>query len=137
MDNRYRHVQIGNCQTKCPNCGKNIKAAVFLYYDKLNDMKLCQAVVFCAECATFISKKKISDESELDIEVDRFPKPYCSEDNEPQPTPYKPTVKCPYCGSKSTKKISTLSRMGSFATFGFAGKKIGKQWHCNNCKSDF
>lgn len=48
-----------------------------------------------------------------------------------------PTVKCPYCGSKSTKKISTLSRMGSFATLGFAGKKVGKQWHCNNCKSDF
>lgn len=52
-------------------------------------------------------------------------------------TPTEPTVKCPYCGSTSTKKISTLSRMGSFATFGFAGKKVGKQWHCNNCKSDF
>lgn len=49
----------------------------------------------------------------------------------------KSNAKCPYCNSTNTKKISTLSRMGSFATFGFAGKKIGKQWHCNNCKSDF
>lgn len=49
----------------------------------------------------------------------------------------KSNAKCPYCNSTNTKKISTLSRMGSFATFGFAGKKVGKQWHCNNCKSDF
>lgn len=49
----------------------------------------------------------------------------------------KNNARCPYCNSTNTKKISTLSRMGSFATFGFAGKKVGKQWHCNNCKSDF
>ncbi len=49
----------------------------------------------------------------------------------------KSNAKCPYCNSTNTKKISTLSRMGSFATFGFAGKKVGKQWHCNNCKSGF
>lgn len=55
----------------------------------------------------------------------------------PPQVSFKPTVKCPYCNSTNTKKISTLSRMGSLATFGFAGKKVGKQWHCNNCKSDF
>ena len=49
----------------------------------------------------------------------------------------KNNARCPYCNSTNTKKISTLSRLGSFATFGFAGKKVGKQWHCNNCKSDF
>lgn len=53
--------------------------------------------------------------------------------------PYKkPTVKCPYCNSTDTKKISTMSKVGSVALFGiFAAGKTSKQWHCNNCKSDF
>lgn len=49
-----------------------------------------------------------------------------------------PMVKCPYCNSINTKKISGLSKAGSVAMFGvFAVGKVSKQWHCNNCKSDF
>ena len=47
------------------------------------------------------------------------------------------SVECPYCHSMNTSKIGTVSRMTSTAMFGLASKKIGKQWHCNNCKSDF
>lgn len=48
------------------------------------------------------------------------------------------TVKCPYCQSTNTKKISNVSKAGSVAVFGvFATGKVSKQWHCNNCKSDF
>lgn len=47
-------------------------------------------------------------------------------------------AECPYCHSKNTKKISGLSKAGSAALWGvFAMGKISKQWHCNNCKSDF
>ena len=46
-------------------------------------------------------------------------------------------VRCPYCNSSYVKKISSLSRLGSVATLGFASGKVGKQWHCNNCKSNF
>ena len=49
----------------------------------------------------------------------------------------KPLVFCPYCGSADTKKISTASRTASVAVVGVASSKIGKQWHCNKCKSDF
>lgn len=53
-----------------------------------------------------------------------------------QPTPSNlPT--CPYCGSVNVKKVSTISRMASVSFFGLGSKKVGKQWHCNNCKSDF
>lgn len=49
-----------------------------------------------------------------------------------------PIVKCPHCHSTNTKKISTTSKVGSVALFGiFAVGKVSKQWHCNNCKSDF
>lgn len=50
---------------------------------------------------------------------------------------YSPTITCPYCKSSNTKKISTMSRMFSGGLFGLGSKKIGKQWHCNSCGSDF
>ena len=47
-------------------------------------------------------------------------------------------VKCPYCNSLKTSKISGISKVGRFALFGiFSISKNSKQWHCNNCKSDF
>ena len=48
-----------------------------------------------------------------------------------------PTITCPYCKSSNTKKISTMIRMFCGGLFGFGSKKIGKQWHCNSCGSDF
>lgn len=49
----------------------------------------------------------------------------------------KNVVKCPYCNSEYVKKISTTSRTVSTYLWGLASKKIGKQWHCNACGSDF
>lgn len=46
-------------------------------------------------------------------------------------------VPCPYCKSTNTEKISTVSRAVSVSLVGAASGKIGKQWHCNSCKSDF
>lgn len=50
---------------------------------------------------------------------------------------YIPVIKCPYCSSTKTSKISAMSRVVSTGLFGFGSKKVGKQWHCNNCNSDF
>lgn len=51
---------------------------------------------------------------------------------------YSNNAECPYCHSKNTKKISGLSKAGSVALWGvFAVGKVSKQWHCNNCNSDF
>lgn len=44
---------------------------------------------------------------------------------------------CPYCHTRNTKRISTSSRLLSVGLFGLGSKKIGKQWHCDNCNSDF
>ncbi len=46
-------------------------------------------------------------------------------------------VRCPYCNSNNVNKISALSKSASIIGFGILSKKIGKQWHCNDCKSDF
>lgn len=46
-------------------------------------------------------------------------------------------VECPYCHSPHVQKIGTLNRAGSIFFAGLASSKIGKQWHCNDCNSDF
>ncbi len=51
--------------------------------------------------------------------------------------PRGPQVECPYCHTDDVKKISTADRMVSTGLFGMASKKLGKQWHCNKCGSDF
>ena len=46
-------------------------------------------------------------------------------------------IHCPYCNSTNVTKIGTVNRAVSVGMFGLASKKLGKQWHCNNCGSDF
>lgn len=46
-------------------------------------------------------------------------------------------VKCPYCHSKNTRKISGISKAWNTALFGVFGNKRRQQWHCGNCGSDF
>ena len=46
-------------------------------------------------------------------------------------------IHCPYCNSSNVTKIGTVNRVVSVGMFGLASKKLGKQWHCNNCGSDF
>lgn len=49
----------------------------------------------------------------------------------------KPTVTCPYCKSTNCKKLDFIDKSLSIGFFGLLSNKIGKQWHCKNCKSDF
>lgn len=48
-----------------------------------------------------------------------------------------PHVVCPYCKSTNTEKISTVSRAVSVSLVGAASGKLGKQWHCKQCGSNF
>lgn len=45
--------------------------------------------------------------------------------------------KCPTCQSTSIRKISGLSKAGSVALWGIFSQKVKKQWHCNNCGSEW
>ena len=55
-----------------------------------------------------------------------------------QDKPSTPTVTCPYCQSTDTKKITNTSKAVHTALFGiFSMSRNAKEWHCNNCKSDF
>lgn len=45
--------------------------------------------------------------------------------------------RCPTCQSTDIKKISGLSKAGSIAMWGIFSRKAHKQWHCNNCDSEW
>lgn len=45
--------------------------------------------------------------------------------------------KCPTCDSPNIKKISGLSKASSVALWGIFSRKVHKQWHCNNCGSEW
>jgi len=48
------------------------------------------------------------------------------------------TIHCPYCNSTNVKKITTTSKAVHTAIFGiFSMGRNSKQWHYNDCKSDF
>ncbi len=46
-------------------------------------------------------------------------------------------ITCPYCKATNIRKIGLISRSVSAGIFGLGSKKIGKQWHCDHCGSDF
>ena len=85
-------------------------------------------------CGALMGKCKNCNEAVV-IESSQEWEDYCRNLNAPKPST--PTVTCPYCQSTDTKKISGTSRWISTGLFGLASSKVGKQWHCNKCKSDF
>lgn len=134
MESKNNYKYFGIREIGCPKCGYPI-IKINLVYDQ--EGNLLEEIGICGDCKEVVYTKPLTDESEIEPGFISSISDPSEQFNKPSSDPFKPTVKCPYCGSTSTKKISTLSRLGSFATFGFAGKKVGKQWHCNNCKSDF
>ena len=63
---------------------------------------------------------------------------YCKQEAERKTSAKRPPIiTCPYCQSTDTKKISGSSKFVSTGLFGLASSKIGKNFHCNNCKSNF
>ena len=46
-------------------------------------------------------------------------------------------IKCPYCGVADANRLTSMDRASSVLVKGVGSGKIGKQWHCNNCGSNF
>lgn len=94
-------------------------------------------MVKCPECGCKKSYKNITPFSESGECISCGEMTYYKKTNEYTGNT-SPTIKCPYCNSTNTKKISTVSKAAGVAFFGvFAVGKVVHQWHCNNCKSDF
>lgn len=46
-------------------------------------------------------------------------------------------VECPYCHSTYVNKITLTSKVINTVVWGIFGTKRHRQWHCNQCNSDF
>lgn len=107
---------------QCPSCGKQISDTV----------KKCPNCGFDKISSYLLQLERNKKEKYIDYS-------HCYEDLpdiHAQQTS-KPTVTCPYCQSTNCTKISGLNRAVSIGFWGLMSKKIGKQWHCNECGSDF
>lgn len=83
-------------------------------------------------------KLKQDDIVEYELKMSQFRSQISQQAQIQESSKISDSPKCPYCNSTNLKKISGFSKAGSVALFGiFAVGKVGKQWHCNSCKSDF
>lgn len=122
------------CSYKCPHCDtvQPLENRAYALGDTLVDIQ-------CPHCGFEKSFFNTSDYFDDASCAKCGETTYRGEDKKPIPK-YQPApvVTCPYCNSTNTKKISTMSKAGSVALWGvFALGKTTKEWHCNNCKSDF
>ena len=109
--------QISDTSRKCKYCGFDGIASYLLKADREKDFARRQ--------------QEIEDRMEYDFDAAHSTsRSYTN--SEPVCVP-----KCLICGSTNVKKISGASRAASIGFWGIFSKKIGKQWHCNNCGSDF
>ncbi|RHP47072.1 hypothetical protein [Clostridium sp. AF32-12BH] len=107
-------IQDGNGEVKMKD--------VFAIHNVTRDPKLTKELI----------ELKYHDPDEYERRISQMPKI-------PPKANYlsQPTVKCPYCGGTNCSKISGMSKAVSIGLFGLFSGKIGKQWHCNGCGSDF
>lgn len=126
-----------NQEMRCPVCG-------YLYNktkEELTDYQQKRRLLpdYCPICHS--PKEKINSNFECTIcGYNLIKKTKTLNINPNQSTSTKQRITqatCPYCKSTNTKKISAASRAGSILGFGLFSKKLGKEWHCNNCNSDF
>lgn len=102
---------------QCPNCERK-------YFDDETN--------YCLNCRYPLKHIEGSGcDNRSDLPINDTPK------NRAKFVKHSVEVICPYCKSKNTKKLGVASRSFSIGLFGLGSSKIGKQWHCNNCNSDF
>jgi Zn ribbon nucleic-acid-binding protein len=108
----------------CPQCGKADKIEKTLTHGMEN--------IRCLRCGRFIAHRIVDEKAHNAYSRS------LNDVNRANAKSNKPTITCPYCHSTNTKKISGLSKAAGIAAFGLlALGRSTKQWHCNNCKSDF
>ena len=114
---------------KCPECGKEIsdKSRTCIQSGYPSPLIfICPAVVFdCVYC--IFLKREIDYHKSVKANPDLYKEVMLAS-----------IIECPYCHSTDTTKITTASKAVHTAFFGiFSMSRNSKQWHCNDCGSDF
>lgn len=110
---------------ECPKCKK-----IYFFETSKEYIAICEG---CKCNLTFLDNA----DYDTDLAEQRKNAPKYDPTQDPNSPYYIPVIKCPYCQSTDTSKISMMGRVVSVGFIGIGSKKIGKQYHCNKCKSDF
>lgn len=110
---------------ECPKCKK-----IYFFETSKEYIAICEG---CKCNLTFLDNA----DYDTDLAEQRKNAPKYDPTQDPNSPYYIPVIKCPYCQSTDTSKISMMGRAVSVGFFGIGSKKIGKQYHCNKCGSDF
>lgn len=108
---------------RCPKCG-------FQKYI-INNSEHEQKCKVCGNQMTLSSERPYNSNNGL--EAIKYSNKMSTNRSEIQ----KPIVTCPYCKSTNTNKITTTSKVINTALWGIFGTRRYKNYHCNNCGSDF
>lgn len=155
--------KISNRAPNCPNCGcpieqnnkqmickiNGIEYDFFNFYSRIMNAKLNDRlwndkdfILVTQEIRKLTGIAKTFKLCEIIAKTEKVPEEYNDNytmdiyEQEKQITQAsKP--KCPICSSTNVNRISSTKKAMSIIGFGILSNKIGKQWHCNNCKSDF
>lgn len=125
----------------CPHCNSKLEVSNITYenYKSMPKVKKCKnckrkypkIFIKCPKCNQQLIKLS-TENKQIDKQINEIRKEM-QEYQEKQNS----IIKCPYCKATNVTKISTAGRVVSVGLFGLGSSKVGKQWHCNNCKSDF
>lgn len=151
---------------KCPECGKEIsdksKVCIHCGYPLINtecvikgkvyDLSDAMTILLSGDILLGIKEirektllglsdaKKLADEIRSTRKIPEIftPEHSYEVDKEISKSADQQSVTCPYCHSTDVKKITVGSKALHTAVFGLLSMgRNSKQWHCNNCKSDF
>ena len=120
----------------CKCCGSkmlvtDLDSIAFYHMTKEQKDEYRKALLGDKQISQEMTLKRLEFEAKRHAEIQQEFAGYAKESNSIK------SAKCPYCSSANTKKIGVGDRLLSTLTFGIASGKMGKQWHCKNCGSDF
>lgn len=121
---------------KCPRCGYPGGGYV---PDEL--ARVWMIAKYKKECEEFLDEHVRSQpeyDKEMDEKVQQMMRERMEEEKQRGNVAFNLSgVSCPYCHSSNTKKLSGFGVGFSAGLLGLGSSKIGKQWHCKSCGSNF
>ncbi|WMC93156.1 hypothetical protein [Kineothrix sp. MB12-C1] len=142
----------------CPKCKEEHKPPLYGYFPFIKDNtrmceehnlimqdtgltdEECRIIIFTSVDISFLEAMialKEKDPIEFQLKMSQF-KASLSQQTKTKEEKRTNQVICPFCSSDNTSRISGISKAASVAMLGvYAIVERNRQWHCNNCHSDF
>lgn len=147
----YSDAEITEAEcTECQNKEEIDFSNVVITYEEYDDIDeevrlknyagALQKLISITNCDESVCQKYIEQvKNDLDMIAKELGEDFTNTFKKDMPRPVvSHTPKCPICNSYNLKKITSLSKAGSVLMWGvFASGRTSKQWHCNDCGSEW